>query len=259
MCIKFTALKLFRLHQEHQFRAGSITNCQRGPVKTSSFFLDLFNKFVSLLYEFYPSTQTAQTCPTEKHVFSIVYRNTRPPGPFATDDWRSLTCLLAFDLMVVSLVFWILYKTSTLAGLVSWRGKQGWLWCIDLWKEKKSSRSLQGMCVLLFLLNMFFALAVLQASEFWGVFWLFTKPFEPILKLLFDLLELCGWQTEVWFLLPPFAQPLALLGCNSIDVAIYKHMDIHLHLYMSICSEINKMDLAKACWSYLSTIYMGVS
>jgi len=30
----------------------------------------------------------------------------------------SLTCLLAFDLMVVSLVFWILYKTSTLAGLV---------------------------------------------------------------------------------------------------------------------------------------------
>lgn len=57
--------------------------------------------------------------------FLLVYRNKkRPPGhPSPRDLLRSLTCLLAFDLMVVSLVFWILYKTSTLAGLVSWRGK----------------------------------------------------------------------------------------------------------------------------------------
>ena len=80
-----------------------------------------------------------------------------------------------------------------------------------------------------------FLLYILWTSEFGGLFWLIKSP-SSLYWNYFDLLELYGRQAEVWFLLPPLAQPLALLGCNSMSICIEINFNgfVFLHVVKAI-------------------------
>ena len=143
------------LDQEHQFRAGSKTNWQRGVCENLSFFsrpLQQVCQFAIWVFIHPPKQPKHVQRKNMCFVYCLLQHKTSWT-PFATDDgWPPEVLDMPFSLWSDGGEFGFLdpLQNQHTRGpcILAWEMiTSGWLWCIDLWKEKKSWGSLQGMCV----------------------------------------------------------------------------------------------------------------